>query len=367
VVRRGQGRFVRTVIYPESGVFTWSAGLQSDSSSYGAIVDSNPCFTLPDPYASQTALQRPIIVVPPNWPKEPLENDLAFIKTGSSDSGYAEVHTRNAASGYQTQASHVSPFSAALGNVGVFQLVDLQSGRGPELVYIQTSRTALGEVEVGWAPLPPSPGSENVETSGSDLPSSRHGDGWFELADMNDDGTQDLVFVQTRNTGTGRVEIHWLQRRTRRTFLGTVTRYEAEPPVPTRFGTENHGQGAFQMRDMDADGRPDLVFIKTVGTGSPEVEVHWLSAASNYQAQVSTAAAIGAFERSNGTFDMSDMDGDNRPDLVFIKTRNTGSGWVEVHWLSGASGYRTKVPVVTKFGPWEHGNGRFSMIDADGR
>jgi hypothetical protein len=362
-VRRGQGRFVQTVVYPESGVFHWSAGLETTSSSYQEFRAANPCFTLPDPYASQTALLRPIIVVPPSWPREPLENDLAFIKTESVGTGFVEVHTLNAASGYQNQTSYGSPFPFAFGRDGTFQLVDMDGRRRPDLVFIQTRRTALGTVDVGWVPL-----EEHLvwETNGSDLPGNRHGDGWFEMTDTNDDGTAELVFIQTRNTATGRIEIHSRRRRGPAPPAPGSRRFDSGSSVTTKFGVGDHAKGSFEMTDMDGDKRPDLVFIKTASTGSGEVEVHWLSAASNYQEQSSTAAAIGTFERDNGTFEMSDMDGDERPDLVFIKTRATGSQRVEIHWLSGATGYRTKVPVVTKFGLWEHGNGRFSMVDIDG-
>jgi hypothetical protein len=43
----------------------------------------------------------------------------------------------------------------------------------------------------------------------------------------------------------------------------------------------------------------------------------------------------------NGVFALADFDRDAIGDLVFIKSRNTGSGTVEVHVLSSTSNYQT--------------------------
>src|SRR5689334_5043818 len=59
------------------------------------------------------------------------------------------------------------------------------------------------------------------------------------------------------------------------------------------------------------------------------------------QSILQTGTALVHDEDSFGDFKMADMDLDGRPDLVFIKRRATGSGNIEVHVLSAASGFQT--------------------------
>ena len=87
------------------------------------------------------------------------------------------------------------------------------------------------------------------------------------------------------------------------------------------------------MADYDGDGIPDLVFIKTANTGTGTVEVHIASGASNYQTRILETGTTFAPE-ADGVWLMADYEGDGIPDLVFIKTANTGTGTVEVHIAS---------------------------------
>lgn len=82
----------------------------------------------------------------------------------------------------------------------------------------------------------------------------------------------------------------------------------------------------------------DLVAIKTQQTGSGKMEVHILSAASGYRAfalQVATPMDQFVFER-NFVFKIGRND-----DLVAIKTSATTSNNLEVHVLSAANNYQT--------------------------
>ena len=52
-------------------------------------------------------------------------------------------------------------------------------------------------------------------------------------------------------------------------------------------------------------------------------------------------------------------------DLVFIKTRNTGSGKVEVHTATAASGYKAAdMHAASWFGTGDQNNGWFQMVGA---
>ncbi|WP_292387976.1 FG-GAP repeat domain-containing protein, partial [Methanosarcina sp. UBA5] len=88
------------------------------------------------------------------------------------------------------------------------------------------------------------------------------------------------------------------------------------------------------MADYDGDGIPDLIFIKTRNTGTGRVEVHIASGASNYQTRILETGTT-FLPGTDGVWAMADYDRDDIPDLVFIKTRNTGTGTVEVHVAGG--------------------------------
>jgi hypothetical protein len=94
--------------------------------------------------------------------------------------------------------------------------------------------------------------------------------------------------------------------------------------------------------DFGNTGRPDLIYIKTSNTGTNTVEVHVASVASDYQTIVYAGKSTFSPE-DNGVWTMADTTGNGKLDLVYIKTRNTGTGKVEVHIASGASNYETRI------------------------
>ena len=100
------------------------------------------------------------------------------------------------------------------------------------------------------------------------------------------------------------------------------------------------------MADMDGDGHPDLVLIRSGdGTGTGKVEVHYDTAASGFQRRGgdwgSTFATDGGDPGDH--WQMADMDGDGRPDLVLIRSGDgTGTGKVEVHFDTAASGFQQR-------------------------
>jgi hypothetical protein len=103
--------------------------------------------------------------------------------------------------------------------------------------------------------------------------------------------------------------------------------------VGTTFAPET--DGVWLLADYDQDGIPDLVYIKTANTGTGTVEVHIASGASNYQTRILEVGTTFAPE-TDGVWLLADYDQDGIPDLVYIKTANTGTGTVEVHIASGA-------------------------------
>lgn len=82
----------------------------------------------------------------------------------------------------------------------------------------------------------------------------------------------------------------------------------------------------------------DLYLLKVNNTGSGHFEVHVLSAASNYQTFVVHAVTPVKEDPSNFTFLVA-----AGGDVVLVKIRNTNSQRTEIHILSASSGYQSFV------------------------
>src|SRR5271169_4398382 len=150
----------------------------------------------------------------------------------------------------------------------------------------------------------------------------------------------DLWFIMTQNTTSGYVEVH---QRT------SASSYQSGLDVATSLPLTDSANGWFQMVG------PDLWLIMTQNTASGSVEVHQRSALNNYKSGLDAATSLSPGDAGNGWFQMV---GSN---LWFIKTLNTGSGDVEVHMRSIASNYQTGLDLPTSLSPTDAGNGRFEM------
>ena len=102
-------------------------------------------------------------------------------------------------------------------------------------------------------------------------------------------------------------------------------------------------------------GTADEWFIKTKNTGSGKVEVHSATAGSRYTTGVSSTSRFSPADASNGWFQIVGND------LWFIKTKNTGSGKVEVHSATAGSRYTTGVSSTSRFSPADASNGWFQV------
>jgi len=150
----------------------------------------------------------------------------------------------------------------------------------------------------------------------------------------------DLYFAKTRNTGSGHVEVHSATR---------ASGYQGGQHTVTWFSTADQSNGWFQMVGAD------LLFIKTRNTGSGHVEVHSATRASGYQGGQHSVTWFSTADQSNGWFQMVGAD------LFFIKTRNTGSGRAEIHSATAASGYQSGQHTATWFSPGDQSNGWFQV------
>ena len=133
----------------------------------------------------------------------------------------------------------------------------------------------------------------------------------------------------------------------------------------TTFGNET--DGVWTLADWNGDGRPDLIFIKTGNTGTGRVEVHVASGASNYRERIWESGST-FLPETDGTWMMADFTGDGKLDLIYIKTAHCGSCQVEVHVASAASGYQTRVfEKPTCFIPWNDGTWTMADTTGDGK
>jgi len=126
--------------------------------------------------------------------------------------------------------------------------------------------------------------------------------------------------------------------------------------------------GDFTMFDMDGDRAADLVYVKRRSTGTGTIEVHAYSAASGFQTSIrATGSAFSTAEDARGSFLIAHVDGDAIPDLVFVKRRDTASGAIEVHSRSGSSSFQAKVLSVATALPQAYDTrGDFLLQSIDG-
>ncbi|TAQ87591.1 hypothetical protein B7494_g4103 [Chlorociboria aeruginascens] len=160
--------------------------------------------------------------------------------------------------------------------------------------------------------------------------------GFWQLIDADGDGIKDLAWIKTANTGTGKVEVHIATGKSQ--FATTLIE------TGTVLDQINGTLGSFQMvkGSSNSSHLPDLVFIKTVNTGTNSVEVHIVTGASKYTEflqEVGTTFALSGV----GTYQMLDFDGDGKLDLCFIETSGTQTETVELHIASGASTYKSRI------------------------
>ncbi|TAQ84004.1 hypothetical protein B7494_g7672 [Chlorociboria aeruginascens] len=231
---------------------------------------------------------------------------------------------------------------------GVWQLIDCTGDGIPDLVFIKTRNTGTGRIEVHIASADSSFQTRILEVGTTFVEEEN---GVWQMAAAASGNLPDLVYMKTRNTGTDSVEVHIASGR---------SQYQSRTlEVGTTFAEED--DGTWQMIDFDGDGVLDLVFIKTSNTGTGTVEVHVASGSSSYRQRILETGTT-FYPETDGVWALAHYTHTVRPDLVFIKTSSTGTGSVEVHVASGASTYQSRIlEVGTTFS--EESNGPFSLVD----
>ncbi|KAF5989663.1 putative FG-GAP repeat protein [Fusarium bulbicola] len=243
---------------------------------------------------------------------------------------------------YQVRA--VATGSAfSLEDNGVWTMADVNGDGSPDLVYIKTKNTGNGKIEV-HAASHESRFQEHSLATGTVFRIEDNGT-WL-MCDWTGDGKADLVYLKTRNTGTKKVEVH---------VADAASNYQKFVlQTGTCFAMEENG-----IWSMSSKG--DLVYVKTRATGSGKIEIHIASKSSNYQSFIRHVATDFAVE-DNGTWCLAQGPNASLPDLYYIKTRNTGTNMVEVHAVSAQSEWKRRViDVGTGFA--KEDNGRWLMVN----
>jgi len=141
----------------------------------------------------------------------------------------------------------------------------------------------------------------------------------------------DLYGFLMNGTGTGSTEAHVLS--------GASNYQQFLLQTGTPLAQTNRDGYAFDLGDYDGDGKADLFVVKMNGTGTGTTELHILSGASGFQQWlVHTGTGLEVTNRDRFAFEVADYDRDKIPDLYALKMNST-AGTLEVHVLSGASGY----------------------------
>ena len=254
--------------------------------------------------------------------------DLIFIKTANTDTKKVEVHIASASSEYAYRILETGTTFAQESN-GTWMVADYTGDGKPDLIYIKTKDTGTGKVEVHVA-SEVSGYQQRVQDTETTF--DLEYDGVWTMADTTGDGKLDLIFIKLANTPSGRVEVHIASGASnyQQRILETATTFVNETD-----GTWSLVPWTQQRRPGGPIPRHDLVFIKTANTGTNKVEVHVASAASNFQTRIFEQGTTFAPE-TDGAWLMTDYTGRANPDLAYIKTAYTGSGKVEVHIAAAA-------------------------------
>jgi hypothetical protein len=238
-----------------------------------------------------------------------------------------EVHLEAlSGSRYASVGDYLSAYSTADSGNGVFQLVPAGSGP-PELGFIKQRNTGTGKVEIHWETLQ----TGSYKVAGAKATAFSLGDvangTWDALPTST--GAPMVGFVKLRNTGTGKVEVHW------ETLQNGV--YASAGDYASDFSTADAGNGVWQLVPTSA-GPPELGFIKVFDTGSGKVEVHLDTLQSGHYVRVGNyVTGFAPANNADGVWDLFGSSG-GAPMLGFIKLTATETGTVEPHWETLQSG-----------------------------
>lgn len=260
--------------------------------------------------------------------------DLAVVNVADTGTGGVEVHPLAGSGGFVNWLGHHDTVAGYLNPSQQTLMGDINNDGKPDLLVVNTTNTSTGKIEVH-----PLSGASHYEgdwmghypTPANYLTANQR----LVMADVNNDGRDDLLIIDTANTGSGKVEIHPLDAATN--FSTWVDHYVT--PANYLAPTDQLLAG-----DSDGDGKDEVFIVNTVNTGSGKLEAHRLDPDTHYGTweghDTITPMAAGSL-RPDQRLVVGDVNADGMDDIAVVNTNGSlnGSGKVEVHPLSGQTHY----------------------------
>jgi hypothetical protein len=137
-----------------------------------------------------------------------------------------------------------------------------------------------------------------------------------------------LVLIKTKNSGTPSVQV----------FATSMSSgfQDFTTDSSSGFSATDANNGWFSLQDIN--GQEDLVFIKT-RNNTGQVQVFATSQSSGFQKFViDSSSGFSTADANNGWFSLQNING--QEDLVFIKTKNSGTPSVQVFATSMSSAFQ---------------------------
>jgi hypothetical protein len=272
--------------------------------------------------------------------------------TAAAGSGYHFAGWTGACSGEGpcqvtvTQSAAVGAAFTAL-PLYTFDLFGTGSG-APELGFVLETQTGTGTVEPHWDTLQTG-GYKRAGDFGSDFSPADAPDGVWQLFGS---GTPELGFIKLRDDGSGTVEVHWDTLQT--------GGFRRAGDATSDFTPADASDGVWQLFGS-VNGAPELGFIKLSNDGSGTVEVHWDTLQNGVYKRAGDATSD--FSPADAGDGVWQLFGSGTPELGFIKLRNTGSGTVEVHWDTlQTGGFKRAGDATSDFSPADAGNGVWQLV-----
>ncbi|KAF9987715.1 hypothetical protein BGZ65_002229, partial [Modicella reniformis] len=220
---------------------------------------------------------------------------------------------------------------------GVWSFADINGNGAQDLVYIKTRNTGTGKIEIHASDYE---SRFQTCTMNTNTVFDIDDNGAYLMQDWNGDGKADFVYIKTQNTGSGTVEVH---------VADAASRDLPSTPAPASATRKT------------ASGPCELIYVRTQNTGSNGIQCHVVTKASNYQ-HLTQHTIAGVVTDDNGTWCISPNRDDGIPDLYYINPQNTWSGMAEVHVASVDRGQRSHVVrFPSYFAPGE--NGQWLMVN----
>ena len=146
------------------------------------------------------------------------------------------------------------------------------------------------------------------------------------VADTNGDNRDEFYFIEYRNNGSNRLEVHGWTANFQQWFAHIATNYGAIDPASAQVVTA----------DTNGDNVDEFYLINYSNTASAMVEVHgWTANFQQWFSHIATnrGGVIHLDGSSNPIFDVitADTNGDGRDELMLVHYSGTGSGRVEIH------------------------------------